>query len=287
MAGAASPFRRLGAPPLAWAALFVVAPVLVVLTVSLTEAQSFQALLATRDWRELNLPALDGYRIVLGDPLYRRAAVSSLRIAGLSALLAVAVAYPLAYVVSRRREPARSLLAAAVMLPFWTSFLLRVYAFEVLLGGSGPLNRLLLASGLIAEPLALLHTDAAAVVGIAYSYLPFAFLPIFAGLVRLDGALLEAAADLGAGPVSRFFSIVLPLSAPSLVAGLLLVFIPALGEFVIPDLLGGPDTLTFGRSLWTEFFGNRDWPVASALAVVLLLAAGLGLLAPAIRRRAG
>jgi putrescine transport system permease protein len=166
----------------------------------------------------------------------------------------------------------------AVVLPFWTSFLIRVYAWIGLLAPTGTLNQLLLSLGVIDAPLQLLNTDFAVVLGIAYAYLPFMVLPIYAVLARLDVTLLEAASDLGAGQLARFRAVTLPLSLPGIVAGSLLVFIPAVGEFVIPDLLGGPDTLMIGKVLWTEFFMNGDWPVASAVALLMMLVLVLPLL---------
>jgi putrescine transport system permease protein len=177
----------------------------------------------------------------------------------------------MAYAIARTRDTLRNLLLMLVILPFWTSFLIRVYAWIGILKSNGLLNNLLLSLGIIDQPLALLHTDFAVYLGIVYSYLPFMVLPLYATLSRMDLTLLEAAADLGCRPWKAFLSITLPLSMPGIVAGCMLVFIPAVGEFVIPDLLGGPDSLMIGKVLWTEFFSNRDWPAASAVAVVMLV----------------
>jgi putrescine transport system permease protein len=178
----------------------------------------------------------------------------------------------MAYAIARASDRARPSLLMLVVLPFWTSFLIRVYAWTGLLNSNGLINTILLKLGVIDHPLPLLHTEFAVHLGIVYSYLPFMVLPIYGVLERMDWTLLEAAADLGARPLRAFFRVTLPLSIPGIVAGLLLVFIPALGEFIIPELLGGPETLMIGRVLWTEFFNNHDWPFASALAVVLLIA---------------
>lgn len=177
----------------------------------------------------------------------------------------------MSYYIARSPEPKRSLLLLLIVLPFWTSFLLRVYAWIGILKTKGVLNMLLMKFGLINEPIIIMQTDVAVYIGIVYTYLPFMILPLYANLVKLDDALLEASADLGAGPISTFFRITIPLSLPGIVAGSMLVFIPAIGEFVIPALLGGPDTLMIGKILWTEFFSNRDWPVASAVAIAMLL----------------
>jgi putrescine transport system permease protein len=189
-----------------------------------------------------------------------------------SAFITLLIAYPMAYGIARAGERARPSLLMLVVLPFWTSFLIRVYAWTGLLNSNGLINTILLKLGVIDHPLPLLHTEFAVHLGIVYSYLPFMVQPIYGVLERMDWTLLEAAADLGARPLRAFFRVTLPLSMPGVVAGLLLVFIPALGEFIIPELLGGPETLMVGRVLWNEFFSNHDWPFASALAIVMLIA---------------
>jgi putrescine transport system permease protein len=214
---------------------------------------------------------LASYRFLLEDPLYLSAYLNSIRIAGVSTLLCLLLGYPMAYGIARARPGLRGVLLLLVILPFWTSFLIRVYAWIGLLKPNGLVNQALLAIGVIDAPLRLLHSDFAVYLGIVYSYLPFMVLPLYATLVRQDPALLEAAADLGCRPFRAFLSVTLPLSLPGVVAGSMLVFIPAVGEFVIPDLLGGPDTLMIGKVLWGEFFSNRDWPLASAVAVAMLL----------------
>ena len=186
-------------------------------------------------------------------------------------MLALLVGYPMAYYIARSPEPRRSLLLTLVILPFWTSFLLRVYAWQGFLRSNGVINNFLLWTGIIDQPLVMLQTDFAVYLGIVYTYLPFMILPLYANLVKLDESLLEASADLGGRPLATFFHVTLPLSMPGVIAGFMLVFVPAIGEFVIPELLGGPDTLMIGRVLWNEFFSNRDWPVASAVAIAMLV----------------
>jgi len=208
---------------------------------------------------------------VFGDRLYIEAFLDSLLIAGVSTVIALLIGYPMAYGIARAPGAWRNVLFLLVVLPFFTSFLLRVYAWMGLLGRAGPVNGLLLQLGLIHEPLQLLQTQFAVYLGMVYSYLPFMVLPLYSAIEKLDLTLLEAAADLGCRPTKAFFTITLPLTREGIFAGCLLVFIPAVGEYVIPALLGGPDTLMIGRVVWDEFFGNRDWPVASALAIVLLV----------------
>jgi putrescine transport system permease protein len=203
--------------------------------------------------------------------LYIRALLSSLWIAAVSTLLTLLIGYPIAYGMARAKPSIRPLLVMLVILPFWTSFLIRVYAWIGILKPEGLLNQALLFLGLIDQPLTITNTNTAVYIGIVYSYLPFMVLPLYAALERLDHTLLEAAADLGSPPLRSFWQITFPLSLPGVIAGSLLVFIPAVGEFVIPDLLGGSETLMIGRTLWNEFFLNRDWPVASAVAIVLLI----------------
>jgi putrescine transport system permease protein len=212
---------------------------------------------------------LETYRRLTGDDLYLAAYLSSLSFAGLATLIALLIGYPVAYGMARCSPRARSLLLMAVILPFWTSFLIRVYAWIGILKPEGMLNAALHLIGL--GPLDILNTGAAVQIGLVYAYLPFMVLPLYAALERQDPRLLEAAADLGATPVRAFWTITVPISLPGVIAGCLLCFIPMVGEFVIPDLLGGAGTLMIGKVIWTEFFANRDWPAASAVAIVLLV----------------
>lgn len=262
------------APPYLWMLVFFALPFGYILKISL--AESVIAMPPYSDiwsWTEGQfswLGSLDNYRFLLEDDLYYLAYFNSVRLAAIATLVCLFVAYPMAFAISRMPEPYRSLCLLLVILPSWTSFLIRIYAWIGLLKNNGLINQMLLAVGLIDEPLLLLHSDFAIYLGIVYGYLPFMVLPIYANLVKLDYSLIEAAYDLGARPWKVFLTIILPLSMGGVVAGCFLVFIPAVGEFIIPDLLGGPDTLMIGKVLWQEFFVNRDWPVASAIAVVML-----------------
>jgi putrescine transport system permease protein len=260
--------------PLVWLALFFLAPFAVVLWISLSQAVDAQPpYMPVLELGRAGISfhgTLDSYRLLLHDDLYVAAYANSVRIALTSTAICLLIGYPMAYAIARANPPWRGPLLMLVVLPFWTSFLVRVYAWMTLLRPTGTINQALLALGLVAEPLPLIANEFAVHLGIVYSYLPFMVLPLYATLERLDRELLEAAADLGCRPWRAFFSVTLPLSLPGVIAGALLVFIPAVGEFVIPDLLGGPDTPMIGRVLWAEFFSNRDWPAASALAVVAL-----------------
>jgi putrescine transport system permease protein len=214
---------------------------------------------------------LGNFALLFTDDLYVAAWLSSLRIAATSTLVALLLGYPMAYAIARAAPNRRPLLLMLVILPFWTSFLIRVYAWIGLLAENGILNQFLRWTGLAADPGTILGSEWAVLLGIVYAYLPFMVLPLYASLEKLDASLLEAAADLGAKPFAAFLTVTLPLSLPGIVAGCLLVFIPAVGEFVIPDLLGGTDTLMIGKVLWDEFFTNSDWPLASAVAICLLV----------------
>jgi putrescine transport system permease protein len=263
------------AVPFLWLLIFFLVPFLVLGRISLAEAiiarPPYTPLWERGPDGSLTLLAsLDNYRFLLSDALYRNAYLSSIRIAAVATVFALLIGYPIAYYIARAPEPRRSILLLLVILPFWTSFLLRVYAWIGFLRRDGVINQILMSTGIIDQPLVMLQTDFAVYIGIVYTYLPFMILPLYANLVKLDGALLEAAADLGASPTVTFLTVTLPLSLPGIVAGSMLVFIPAVGEYVIPALLGGPDTLMIGRVLWDEFFSSRDWPVASAVAIVML-----------------
>lgn len=261
--------------PWFWLALFFVLPFCFVLKISLSEAALAQP--PYLNWvREMDNGLVtiklnfDSYLRMLEDPLYIFALWGSIKIAVISTLLCLIIGYPMAYAITTAPENWRMPLLMLIVLPFWTSFLIRVYAWIGILKNNGLLNQVLMASGLIDQPLEILHTPVAVYIGIVYSYLPFLVLPLYATLIRLDATLLEAAADLGCRPVKQFLTITLPQSMPGVIAGSMLVFIPVMGEFVIPDILGGPDTLMLGKIMWMEFFNNKDWPMASALATVLL-----------------
>lgn len=263
--------------PYLWLVAFFLAPFVIVLRIALSDAATDQPPYAPhfpgfdRIGDFLSALDLENFRLLGDDPLYWQSYLSSLRIAALTTLIALAIGYPLAYAMALAPRRWQGVLVVLVILPFWTSFLIRVYAWIGILRPDGLLDRALMAIGLTSEPLRLLNTDAAVLIGMVYSYLPFMVLPLYATLQKLDGTLLEAASDLGAKPPVTFLTVTLPLSLPGILAGSALVFIPAIGEFVIPDLLGGPDTLMVGKVLWNEFFSNRDWPLASAVAIVLLV----------------
>lgn len=263
------------AVPYLWLLVLFLVPFLIVFKISLSDAalaippytptlkDGFAALIAELDF--------ENFVFLTEDDLYWKAYLSSLRIAVISTALTLLVGYPMAYGMARAPEEWRPTLMMLVILPFWTSFLIRVYAWMGILSNEGLLNQLLLWLGVISTPLTILNTTTAVYIGIVYTYLPFMILPIYAALDRLDGSLIEAAEDLGCSRLQAFWLVTIPLSKNGIIAGCFLVFIPALGEFVIPSLLGGSGTLMIGKVLWEEFFNNRDWPVASAVAIILLL----------------
>jgi len=264
------------AVPSLWLLLFFVVPFLIVLKISFAEtAYSVPPYTPLIDWSGEQVLALklylSNYAFLLEDPLYFNAYVNSVKVAAISTILCLLIGYPMAYGIARASPAWRNVLLMMIILPFWTSFLLRVYAWIGMLRTDGVINDILLFIGIIDQPLVMLQTDIAVYIGIVYSYLPFMVLPLYANLEKMDLTLLEAAADLGSRPAKAFLRITLPLSLPGIIAGCMLVFIPAVGEFVIPALLGGPDSLMIGRVLWDEFFANRDWPVASAVAIAMLL----------------
>ena len=274
-------------PLWAWLMLFIAIPALIVLALSFSQSVAGvppYAPILTWDGAWPSLHLLSGsYTALTADDFYLDAALQSLLVASVSSLLCLLIGYPMALGIARSPEGVRSLLLLLVMLPFWTGFLLRIVAWIGLLRDEGWINTALLATGLTSAPLHMLYTRFAMYVGIVYCYLPFMVLPLYARLSKLDPAFEEAAADLGASPFRVFLTVTLPLSAPGIAAGLALVFMPAVGEYVIPELLGGPSAQTLGRTLWNEFFENHDWPMASALATAFLL----GLLAPLAILRAG
>jgi putrescine transport system permease protein len=266
--------------PFLWLACFFLLPFLIVFKISLSDDAVAQppyvpvfdlgaGWAALRE--KLGQLDLDNYAFVLGDWLYVYSYFQSLMLAGLATAILLAVGYPVAYAIARAPRAIRPVLLLLVILPFFTSFLIRVYAWIGILSREGLLNQSLLSLGLISQPLEILSTNIAVVIGMVYSYFPFMVLPLYAALERMDDALLEAAADLGATPAQAFWRITVPVSAPGIVAGALLCFIPAVGEFVIPDLLGGSDTQMIGRTVWNEFAVNRSWSVSAALAILILL----------------
>ncbi len=272
-------FNLIAIPYLWLLALFLV-PFAIVFKISLSDiALSIPPYLPQLDlakgWEGFTkfLGALDfeNFEFLMMDDLYYKAYLSSLKIAAISTFLTLMIGYPIAYAMTRASEEWRPTLLMLVILPFWTSFLIRVYAWIGILGQEGFLNQSLIFLGLTSEPLIILNTPIAVYIGIVYTYLPFMILPIYSALEKLDDSLLEAAEDLGCSRINAFWLVTFPLSRGGIIAGCFLVFIPTLGEFVIPSLLGGSNTLMIGKVLWDEFFSNRDWPLASAVAVILLL----------------
>ncbi|RLC18109.1 MAG: putrescine ABC transporter permease PotH [Deltaproteobacteria bacterium] len=262
--------------PYIWMLLLFFLPFLYVFKISLAESimarPPFSTLFTWVGDAQVSINLVfDNYLLLLQDALYTTAYLNSLKIAFVATLICLIIGYIMAYGIARAQPTMRNILLLLVILPFWTSFLLRVYAWMGLLANHGIINNLLLAIGLIDKPIQMMYTNFAMYVVFVYSFLPFMILPLYANLEKLDATLDEASADLGAKPVTTFLTITLPLSVPGIIAGCMLVFIPAVGEFVIPTLVGGPDSLMIGRMLFDEFFANRDWPVASAVAVVLLI----------------
>lgn len=267
--------RAVIAFPLVWLTLFFLLPFALVLKISLSESAiaipPYGPLLEYADQTLHIFLSLGNYLFLLSDSLYVAAYWGSIKTAFIATSVCLLIGYPMAYAMARAPARWQLLLLLLVMLPSWTSFLIRVYAWMGILSNSGLINNLLIGIGLIDSPIRMMNTQFAVTIGIVYAYLPFMVLPLYAHLTRLDNSLLEAAADLGSRKLNTFIKVTLPLSMGGIVAGSMLVFIPAVGEFVIPELLGGPNTLMIGKVLWEEFFLNRDWPVASALAMVMLL----------------
>jgi len=268
--------RFVTAVPFVWLLVLFLIPFVIVFKISFSETRLAMPPYAPfMEWAEgLKLAItlnFNNYAFLFTDELYYSSYIYSVQVAFVSTVLCLLLGYPMAYAIAHTQPPWRSVLLMLIVLPFWTSFLLRVYAWMGLLKNNGVINNMLMAMGVIDEPITMLQTDFAVYIGIVYSYLPFMILPLYANLEKHDLNLLEAAADLGAKPVTAFLRITLPQSMPGIIAGSLLVFIPAVGEYVIPSLLGRTDQLMIGRVLSDEFFANRDWPVASAVAILMLL----------------
>jgi putrescine transport system permease protein len=259
--------------PYLWLTIFFVAPCIIILKISFA-----QTLIAQPPYTPMFGPdsvpheqLFDNFKRLFGDWLYINAYINSLKLAAISTIICLLIGYPMAYGIARCAPSTRALLLLAIILPFWTSFLIRVYAWMSILGKEGVVNDVLIALGIIDAPLQILYTPVAMYIGIVYTYLPFMILPLYANLEKMDMSLLEAAADLGCRPLKAFCVITIPLSMPGIIAGALLVFIPAVGEYVIPVLLGGPNALMIGQIVYDEFSLNRDWPMASAVAVAILI----------------
>ena len=261
--------------PYVWMLLFFAIPFAIALKISFAHsAIAMPPYTSIFEWADNQLKvnlAFDNYTRLLQDSLYYKAYLSSLKIAVISTLICLLIGYPMAYAIARMETANRNVAIMLVVLPSWTSFLIRIYAWIGILKPNGFLNNFLIWLHVIHEPLTILNTPIAAYIGIVYCYLPFMILPLYSNLVKMDLRYLEAANDLGAKPWKVFLSITLPLSKAGIIAGSLLVMIPVVGEYVIPEMLGGPETLMIGRTLWNEFYGNHDWPVASAVALAMLV----------------
>ena len=260
--------------PFIWLFMFFILPFAIVLKISFAEADvaipPYTEIYSYAEEKFQILLNLGNYLMLASDELYLSAYLGSLKMAFFSTLLCLLIGYPMAYAIARAPKEMQTVYVLLIMMPTWTAILIRVYAWMGILSNNGLLNSALMGIGLIDEPLIILNTNLAVYIGVVYSYLPFMVLPLYANLVKHDLSLLEAASDLGARSITSFWKITVPLSKNGIIAGSMLVFIPVVGEFVIPEMLGGPETLMIGKVLWQEFFNNRDWPVASALAVVML-----------------
>ncbi len=264
------------AVPFLWLTFAFLIPFLIVLRISFTDLDSgdgspFGTLMTVVDGVVTLKVKIANYLYIAQDELYAITYLNSIKFAAITAALCLIIGYPFAYFMARAKPAVRPVLLMLVMMPFWTSFLLRIYAWKGILANNGILNSFLINLGVISEPLHLMNTQFSLIIGMVYAYLPFMILPLYANLVKMDVRFIEAAADLGATPWQTFWRVTVPLSKSGIIAGTMLVFIPAVGEYVIPELLGGPETLMIGRQLWDEFFTNNDWPLASSVTVVVIL----------------
>lgn len=262
--------------PYVWIFLFFVCPCLILIKISFSkDILAVPPYASIVDWisgttLQIRLN-LGNYLTLFTDEMYIKGFATSILIAGACTVCCLILGFPMAYSIARSSEKYRSILLMLVVLPFWTSFLIRVYAWIVLLSPAGVINNILMKLNLISAPLPLMNNTYSACLGIVYAYLPFMILPLYSAIEKIDYSLMEAAYDLGCTPLKAFFSVIVPLSMPGVFAGSSLVFVPAIGEFVIPELLGGAQTLTIGRLVWNEFFGNLSWPTAAALSIILLI----------------
>lgn len=261
--------------PFIWLLMFFLFPFFIVAKISLAEVKiASPPFTKMVDWSDGGIMTVrivfDNFLYIISDSLYVDTYINSVKIASTATIISLLLGYPIAYGIVRSGPIAKPILLFMVILPFWTSFLLRVYAWMGLLADQGTINNLLISLGFINEPIRMLYTEFAVYIGIVYTYMPFMILPLYANMEKLDGSLNEAAADLGSNPTNTFFKVTLPLTMPGVIAGSLLVFIPATGEYVIPDLLGGGNVQMIGRVLFNEFSRNTDWPVASAVAIAML-----------------
>ena len=257
--------------PYLWLVLFFFVPLVLIFKISISVSEwgmpPYRDLFSlSENGLEIN-STLGNYLFIFSDPFYIRSYLNSLSLAFTSTVLCLLIGYPIAFYVAKSKTSIRNILLIMLIIPFWSSFLLRVYAWKVLLQGSGIINSILINIGLISEPISMLHNHYAVILGVVYTYLPFMILPLYGYLVKFDLNLIDASNDLGAKPLNTFVKVILPLSLPGIVAGSMLVFIPVVGEYIIPEMLGGSDKLYFGKIILDEFFVNRDWPIASALAM--------------------
>lgn len=263
------------APSYIWLGVFIIMAAIILLTISFSKTEfaviPYESLFQLKSDSLVIKPDLSNYKILFNDKFYIKALKNSLELAALATFFILLLAYPMAYVISKTEAKTRLLLLILVMTPFWTALLIRVYGWIMILKTNGILNQMLLSLGLINKPLELLNTKTAIVIGIVYTYLPFMILPIYNSLLKIKSHVLEAAADLGAKPFQIFWQVTFPLTIPGVILGIILVFIPAIGEFVIPDLLGGAKIFTIGKLLWVEFFMNRDWPIAAAITILIIV----------------
>lgn len=263
------------APSYIWLGVFIIMAAIILLTISFSKTEfaviPYESLFQLKSDSLVIKPDLSNYKILFNDKFYIKALKNSLELAALATFFILLLAYPMAYVISKTEAKTRLLLLILVMTPFWTALLIRVYGWIMILKTNGVLNQMLLSLGLINKPLELLNTKTAIVIGIVYTYLPFMILPIYNSLLKIKSHVLEAAADLGAKPLQIFWQVTFPLTIPGVILGIILVFIPAIGEFVIPDLLGGAKIFTIGKLLWVEFFMNRDWPIAAAITILIIV----------------
>lgn len=261
--------------PMLWLFVFFLLPFVIVLKISFAQAEiaipPYSEIISWVDSQLSIVLDMSNYQLLADDSLYIQAYLSSIKMAAISTLACLLIGYPMAYAISRLNKQKQAVVLLLIMMPTWTAILIRVYAWMGILGSNGILNSVLLYLHIIDTPLEILNTDLAVYIGIVYSYLPFMVMPLYANLVKQDHSLLEAASDLGCKHTSAFWQVTVPLSKNAILTGCMLIFIPAVGEFVIPELLGGPDTLMIGKVLWQEFFNNRDWPVAASLAVIMLI----------------
>ncbi len=262
-------------PPFLWVGLFIIMASILLLFISFSTTEfaviPYKSLFQFKEGGLEIRPDLSSYKILFSDSFYLKALTNSLKLAAIATFFVLILAYPMAYAISQASPKTRLLLLILIMTPFWTAILIRVYGWIMILKNNGLLNQLLINLGIIDQPLALLNSQFAIVIGIVYAYLPFMILPIYTSLLKIKPDILEAAADLGARPLQIFWRITFPLSIPGIIVGIILVFIPAVGEFVIPDLLGGAKIFTVGKLLWIEFFMNRDWPMAAAITILMII----------------